>query len=277
MKKLKQITALVGAVLLVGMYVLTLILSLSNDPNAGNMLMASIYCTVLVPVFLYACTLVFRLKRPGEEPPAAASKAPPVDTLIFDLGNVLVRYDWRTFLKEQGYDKEAIRAIGDAVFLSKDWVDADRGIKSEEEILQAFIENDTEYEKEIRDVFEHMGGVIKTYAYTRSWLMHLKKCGFKIYYLSNFSEPLYKKCEKEMDFLDLMDGGYMSWQLKMLKPEPEFYQKLLADFKINPERAVFLDDMLDNVAEARAQGIHAVHFKDRKEVLKELAEEYRVV
>ncbi len=57
MKKLKQIAALVGAVLLLGMYVLAFIFSLSHSPNAGNMLLAAIYCTVLVPVFLYACLL----------------------------------------------------------------------------------------------------------------------------------------------------------------------------------------------------------------------------
>ena len=45
MKKLKQIAALVGAVLLLGMYVLAFIFSLSHSPNAGNMLLAAIYCS----------------------------------------------------------------------------------------------------------------------------------------------------------------------------------------------------------------------------------------
>ena len=52
----------------------------------------------------------------------------------------------------------------------------------------------------------------------------------------------------------------MSWQIHCLKPEPEIYQKLIQDFSIDPSRAVFIDDLLDNVAEARAQGLHAVHF-----------------
>lgn len=276
MKKLKQIVALIGAALLIGMYVLTFILSLSQSPNADNMLMASIYCTILVPVFLYACVLVYRLKRPQKETPAPSPNTSPVDTFIFDLGNVLVRYDWKTFLKNSGYTEEAITAIGDAVFLSEDWVDADRGIKSEEEILKAFIDNDPEYEKEIREVFDNMGGVIRKFSYTESWLEHLKKCGYKIYYLSNYSQPLYRKSEKEVAFLKKMDGGYMSWQVKMLKPEPEFYQKLLKDFGINPQKAVFLDDVLENVAEARAQGLHAVHFKNRKEAMELLASEYNI-
>lgn len=162
------------------------------------------------------------------------------------------------------------------MFASKDWVEADRGVRNEEEILQSFIDNDPEYEKEIRNAFEDMGFTIHTFSYTRIWLKYLKKRGYKIYYLSNFSKPLYDRCKEELSFLDLMDGGYMSWQVKMLKPEPEFYQKLLKDFKIDPAKAVFLDDVLDNIAEARIQGINAVHFKGKKEAVQTLQEEFGV-
>ena len=74
MKKLKQIAALVGAVLLLGMYVLAFIFSLSHSPNAGNMLLAAIYCTVLVPVFLYACLLVYRYTRQKNGIPLGADE-----------------------------------------------------------------------------------------------------------------------------------------------------------------------------------------------------------
>lgn len=40
----------------------------------------------------------------------------------------------------------------------------------------------------------------------------------------------------------------------MIKPDAQFYQKLLKDFKIEPSKAVFLDDVMENIAEARAQG-----------------------
>ena len=43
----------------------------------------------------------------------------------------------------------------------------------------------------------------------------------------------------------------MSWQIHYIKPEPEIYQKLITDFKIIPQKVVFIDDLMDNVAEAR--------------------------
>lgn len=285
MKKLKQCLAIVGILLLLGMYGLTLVFAFSDNPNSENLLMASLYSTVLVPVFLYAVILVNRLVKgnsssksteKAETSKAHAQKkyiseSEPIDTLIFDIGQVLVHYDWQTYLQTKHYDEETLIAVADAVFLSDDWQEGDRGVLTEEEILNSYIENAPAYEKEIRDTFEHMGNTIHTFKYTKSWLSHLKKKGYKLYILSNFSEPLYKRCEKEMDFIKVMDGGFMSYQVKMMKPEPQFYQKLLKDYDIDPKRAIFIDDVLENVAEARVQGLHAIHFTTRKEVLQTLA------
>ena len=276
MKKLKQILAITGIIVLLGIYVLAFVFALLKSPGAESMLMAALYSTVIVPVLLYAILLVYKWTKETDGIEKIDSEKAAVNTIIFDLGKVLVDYDWKKYLKSLHYDEASIQAVGDAMFASKDWVEADRGVRNEEEILQSFIDNDPEYEKEIRNAFEDMGFTIHTFSYTRIWLKYLKKRGYKIYYLSNFSKPLYDRCKEELSFLDLMDGGYMSWQVKMLKPEPEFYQKLLKDFKIDPAKAVFLDDVLDNIAEARIQGINAVHFKGKKEAVQTLQEEFGV-
>lgn len=62
----------------------------------------------------------------------------------------------------------------------------------------------------------------------------------------------------------------MSWQIHYIKPEPEIYQKLITDFKIIPQKAVFIDDLMDNIAEARALGFHAVHFTGKKNAVRQL-------
>ena len=152
------------------------------------------------------------------------------------------------------------------------WAEADRGIRTEEEILQSFIANTPSYEKEIRATFSKIEDTISVYSYTKDWLAYLKKRGYKLYFLSNFPEPLYRRCLDRLNFLELMDGGYMSWQVHLLKPEPEMYRKLIQDFQITPEKAVFIDDYMDNVAEARAQGLNAIHFTGRKSAVQQLAD-----
>ena len=271
MKNIKRLLAIIGVCLLVGMYVLTFILSLTDHSKTGGMLMASLYATVVIPVLLYAFMLVYKWTHPkDEEIPKISAEASEIDTLIFDIGNVLAKYDWKKLLKELGYDEKTGTAVAKAVFLSKEWAEADRGILSEEELLQTFISNAPDYEKEICETFDAVGKTISTYSYTKNWLSYLKKRGYKIYILSNFAKPVYDRCTKELDFLKLVDGGYMSWQIHCIKPEPEIYQKLITDFEIVPQKAVFIDDLMDNIAEARALGFHAVHFTSKKNAVRQL-------
>lgn len=271
MKNLKQLLAVVGIILLGGMYILTFIAALTDNSKSGGLLMASLYCTVIIPIFLYAFMLVYKWSRHKDEViPKIVAETSEIDTLIFDIGNVLVRYDWKKFLKEMKYDEETAEAVAAAMFLSSDWSEADRGIRTEEEILQSYINNNPIFKEQIRESFEQMGKTIHVCSYTKDWLTYLKKRGYKIYILSNFSEPLYKRCTKEMKFLELTDGGYMSYQINLLKPEPEIYQKLIQDFNIVPSKSIFIDDMLDNVAEARAQGLNAIHFTGKKSAIRQL-------
>jgi len=75
MQKFKRIAALIGVIFLIGMYVVTLILGLTASPATQNMLMASIVCTVLIPVLLYAMMLIARvLGHSEDEPPAGNEK-----------------------------------------------------------------------------------------------------------------------------------------------------------------------------------------------------------
>lgn len=61
MKKSKRILALLGVILLVGMYLATLIFALMENENASDLLMASILCTIAVPVLLYGYILLCRV------------------------------------------------------------------------------------------------------------------------------------------------------------------------------------------------------------------------
>ena len=63
MKKFKRLAALAGAVLLIILYACTLIFSLMDGALAAGLFKASIYCTVAVPVLLYAIMLIYRVLK----------------------------------------------------------------------------------------------------------------------------------------------------------------------------------------------------------------------
>lgn len=58
--KVKRISAIVAVALLLGLYVLTLLTAILAKPYANAMFMASILGTVIIPVFLYASSLIGR-------------------------------------------------------------------------------------------------------------------------------------------------------------------------------------------------------------------------
>ena len=61
MKKTKRILAILGVVLLSAMYISTLILALTDNSQTMGLFKASIACTVIFPVLIYAYTLVYRI------------------------------------------------------------------------------------------------------------------------------------------------------------------------------------------------------------------------
>ena len=58
--KIKRVVALLGVVILVGLYLITLILAFVDPTAYKDWLKASIICTIIIPVFFYAYLLVYR-------------------------------------------------------------------------------------------------------------------------------------------------------------------------------------------------------------------------
>ncbi len=73
MKKLKQITALIGVIALVGLYVSTLVLALIGSEEAINLLKVAVYATIVLPVLLWAYSFIYRLLK-GKQNDDASKK-----------------------------------------------------------------------------------------------------------------------------------------------------------------------------------------------------------
>ena len=63
MKKVKRMLAIIGIILLVSLYVITLVLALTDDPNTMAVFRASLYCTFLIPVLIWAYTFIYKLLK----------------------------------------------------------------------------------------------------------------------------------------------------------------------------------------------------------------------
>lgn len=67
MQKLTRIFALIGAILLAGLYICTLILALIDSAYTSDLLKAAIASTIILPVLLYAYILIYRLAKHSDD------------------------------------------------------------------------------------------------------------------------------------------------------------------------------------------------------------------
>ncbi|MCR5836154.1 MAG: hypothetical protein K6G88_06600 [Lachnospiraceae bacterium] len=66
MDKLKRIACIIGVVLILSMYLITLISAIFYKKGLENLFMASAWCTIVVPVFIYAMLLIARVLSPKD-------------------------------------------------------------------------------------------------------------------------------------------------------------------------------------------------------------------
>ena len=111
---------------------------------------------------------------------------------------------------------------------------------------------------------------MRQYDYAHEWIDELKSHGYKIYFLSNFSQRGHIEFAKDLDFLSKGDGAVLSYKVKLIKPDEAIYRYLLEEYDINPTEAVFIDDTLVNVEAAKKVSLNAIRFTDRETVQEEL-------
>jgi len=185
-----------------------------------------------------------------------------VNTVVFDLGGVLVDWNPRSLLQEvmPGRKAEVDTILADV--LNHAWnLERDRGASWAEaiEALKA------EYPQwaEIFDLYTERWAetLVGSLEGTVAILRELKARGTPLYALSNWSAEMFPYAEAKFDWLELFDGVVVSGRVKMVKPERDIFDYLIETYKLRAEDLVFIDDHEPNVVAARSYGIAAHHFQ----------------
>ena len=193
-----------------------------------------------------------------------------INTVILDIGMVLVNFCWQDMLKELGFEGETFENVANATMRNPLWQDFDRGTWSTDELIRRFVANAPEYKTEIETVFKNMDKIVVLYDYALDWIRQLKADGFKVYILSNLPELVHlANLDDKLRFLKEVDGAVLSYQEQLLKPERRIYEVLCERYGIVPEQAVFFDDKQENVEAAGAMGLNAIQFCDYEQGMTE--------
>jgi FMN phosphatase YigB (HAD superfamily) len=93
---------------------------------------------------------------------------------------------------------------------------------------------------------------------------------FKSAMLSNFSEALRSLLETRWNVEGAFDEIIISWEVKMIKPQPQIYDYTLKKLHVAKEEAVLIDDRIVNIRGALDFGMHAIHYKNRSQAIADL-------
>lgn len=193
-----------------------------------------------------------------------------IKNIVFDIGNVLVDFGWKKFIEKFGYSEDIQNRIIAATVKSGAWNEYDRGVLTDEEIVQGFINNDPGIETQLREMCEDFNGLLTQFEYAKGWIKDLQNKGFKVYALSNMSYKATRECADALNFLPMLDGYILSCDVKCIKPDKKIYDLLLEKYKLTASECVFFDDTMPNVEAAVSYGWHAICFKDLKQAVSEL-------
>lgn len=188
-----------------------------------------------------------------------------VDTVVFDIGNILIRFAPDDFLQQLfPGDEEKQNHMMEVVYKGKYWPMFDRGTM--------------EYEEAAQRLSEEHGGAFEDYMHALTGWIGLKtpleegwrtarlckEKGKKLYLLSNYPRYGYERVRAQYAHLfdPVFDGGIISCYHGQMKPEKAIYQTLTDTYGLTPSRTLFIDDLIGNVEGAMKMGIHGFHMHE---------------
>ncbi len=193
----------------------------------------------------------------------------PIQAIIFDLGGVLLDWDPRHLYRRYFDAPDEMEAFLKEVDFAKWNALQDAG--------RPFAEGVAELSKR----FPHRTELIR--AYHQQWeqsvagpidgsvriLEELKRAGYPVFALSNWSSETFPIAQRRYDFLRLFDDILISGDVRLIKPDPRIFALMQERTGCAAPRSVLIDDSPANVAAAEQAGFRSVLFRGPEELERE--------
>lgn len=192
------------------------------------------------------------------------------DTAVWDIGNVLIRWDPRNLYRRLIPDEAEMERFLAEVCTDAWNLEQDRGRTWAEAVA------------ELTPRFPQHAALIR--AYDERWeemvpgevpgtpeiLEALRAAGVPLYAITNFSVEKLVLARARFPFLTRFRDVVVSGEERLVKPDPAIYRRLLDRNGLSAGQCVFIDDSEKNVRAAREVGMHAHHFRDAAALAAEL-------
>lgn len=193
-----------------------------------------------------------------------------IKALIFDLGNVLIYFDWK--IAESRLNKirpEIGTQITNFLYENDSIIkNLEKGKLSENEFLEIIkVQIDSSLDKlTIAKIFSEIFWENKEL--TRLIPEFKKK--YRLYLLSNTNIIHRKFGWQHYEFLKHFDKLFLSYELGAIKPEKKIYNSVINSIRLKPDEILYIDDIEEYVETARNLGWNAVQFLSNEKLFKDL-------
>lgn len=184
-----------------------------------------------------------------------------IKNVIFDMGNVLMRFDGPYFASQFTNSPEDAAALNAALFGRAEWSLLDSGTIGHETMRRvARAHLDERLWPNLDECIAHWPEHSTPIEPTNALVARLKQEGYGVYLLSNASTRIREQLD-HMPAWELMDGWVVSGIERMMKPDPAIYQLICDRYDLVPGECLFVDDNPDNCEGARVAGMQAVRYE----------------
>lgn len=191
-----------------------------------------------------------------------------IKNIIFDMGNVLVRFDPEKTLRKYTDSENDIKLILDKFYKSELYRDTDRGVRTYKEVIDILAPSLTDRAVMLLEriyVDESFGrNNLPVVQGMYELIFELNQNGYGTYLLSNAGYDFYDY-SPFIPAISILKGGVVSCDVHMLKPERGIYISLLDKYSLKADECLFIDDLGENADGARDCGMDAICYSSFKD------------
>lgn len=203
-----------------------------------------------------------------------------IKNIIFDIGNVILKFNLLEVLPAFTDNKNEQKFILDNIINSPEWLGyalIDTGYVKKEDAIE-IVKDRTNHsnDKLISDFWNTYNDYAIVDENVINLIRKLKDNNYKIYLLSNINPYTYDFV-KTSGLFNIVDGYVLSYIEHKIKPYEGIYKTLIEKYNLKPEQSLFIDDKEDNVKTANRLGIKGNNvIPDSYESIIELLTKYNI-
>lgn len=194
-----------------------------------------------------------------------------IKNIIFDYGGVIINLDMKAPLDIiKLHSSLDIEIVWQQMHSKKVFEMYEQGLLSDEEFRNS-VRNFFNVQIDDELIDQMWNSLLLDMPQERIELLQKCKTQYRTFLLSNSNSIHYKSYLSQLqnrfkihNFDELFEKAYFSYEMKLLKPHPEIFQKLVDNHQLRIEETLFIDDTLVHIETARKMGFQTFHLVEGK-------------